>query len=181
MRKAIYGSFLLVVAVCVASVAHAQKIGYTNSQALLAGLPEVKQADSQIEAFQTQYQKRGEEKVKLFQAKYADLAQKEKSGILSPKQLEEEGKKLEEDKAGIQKLEQEMQTEVQKRRETLYQPILAKVNTAIDEVSKEKGFQFIFDAGTGIVLFADPANDATPFIKAKLGIPATLTPAGTGK
>jgi outer membrane protein len=180
MRKAMYG-FLLVAALCVATVAQAQKIGYTNSQGLLAGLPEVKQAESQIEAFQTQYQKRGEEKVKAFQAKYADLAQKEKTGVLSPKQLEEESKKLEEDKAGIQKLEQEMQTEMQKKREALYQPILAKVNKAIDEVSKEKGFQFIFDAGTGIVLFADPANDATPFIKAKLGTATAATPVGTGK
>ena len=52
---------------------NAQKIGYINSQEILASLPEVKQANSDIEVMKTMFQKKGEDMVKELQAKYQDL------------------------------------------------------------------------------------------------------------
>ena len=46
---------------------NAQKYGYVNSSQLLVNLPEVKTADSQLEAYQKQLITKGEEMVKSFE------------------------------------------------------------------------------------------------------------------
>jgi outer membrane protein len=52
----------------------------------------------------------------------------------------------------------------------LLSPIQEKVNKAIKDVATENGFLYIFDMGVGMVLYADPAADATKMVKAKLGL-----------
>ena len=56
--------------------ATSQKVGFINSQEILTSLPEVKQANSDIEVMKTMFQKKGEEMVKDLQAKYQDLQKK---------------------------------------------------------------------------------------------------------
>lgn len=90
----------------------AQKIAYINSSALMQDLPEIKQADSNLSAFQTQLQKRGEQMVTALQTKYQDVAKKQSAGEISPKQLEEESAKLKEDEAKINQFEQDMNKQV---------------------------------------------------------------------
>ena len=60
---------------CTASFAQTQKIGYINSKELLALMPEMKKAESDLTAFAKQYkdqmesmQKEGEKKVADYQA-----------------------------------------------------------------------------------------------------------------
>ena len=67
---------------------NAQKIGYINSQEILASLPEVKQANSDIEVMKTMFQKKGEDMVKELQTKYQDLQKKQQSGELAPVEIE---------------------------------------------------------------------------------------------
>jgi len=74
----------------------AQKFGYLNSQVLLAELPEVKAADAEIQALQTQLEKKGQMMVQELENKYKELQRKEQSGEISPKALEDEAKKLKE-------------------------------------------------------------------------------------
>ncbi len=47
-------------------------------------------------------------------------------------------------------------------------PILEKVNTAIEAVAKEGGFQYIFDTQAGVILYADESADVTSLVKAKI-------------
>lgn len=54
-----------------------QKFGFINSQEILTSLPEVKQANSDIEVMKTMFQKKGEEMVKDLQTKYGDLQKKQ--------------------------------------------------------------------------------------------------------
>jgi outer membrane protein len=54
--------------------------------------------------------------------------------------------------------------------EELLKPIQDRVNKAIKDVATENGFLYIFDSGMGVVLYADPAADATKLVKTKLGI-----------
>ena len=51
----------------------AQKFGYLNSQVLLAELPEVKAADAEIQALQTQLEKKGQMMVQELENKYKEL------------------------------------------------------------------------------------------------------------
>lgn len=161
-------AFVLALLPLTAVTAHAQKFGYVNSQAILAELPDVKQADATIDALQKQLQKKGQDMVAKFQADYQVVQRKADNGELSPKQQEEEAARLEADQQKIQQFEQESMKQIQDKRNELLKPIYDKVNEAIKAVAEENGFQFIFDQT--ILLYMDPTADTTPLIKKKLGI-----------
>ena len=148
--------------------AQAQKFGYVNSDAILASMPRVKQAEADLEALQKQLQKKGQSMVEQLQQDYVAIQQKIERGELSPKQQEEEVKKLEDRQSEIGKFEQEMISQVQNKRQELLNPILEEVNTAISDVGKEGGYQFIFDSS--VLLFAEDSQDLTKDVLAKLGI-----------
>ncbi len=153
-----------------ASASYAQKFGYCNSAALLTSIPEVKAADSDLQAFQTQLTKRGQEMVKSMQDKAAELDRKEKAGTISPKDLELQNAKLQEEQSTIAKYEQEVYDKLAQKREELYKPILDRVNQAMIDVAKENQFTFVFDQNTQVVLYADESLDVTKLVKTKLGI-----------
>ena len=159
---------LFIALFCALTLAQAQKFGYINSSAILAEMPEVKQAESQLEALQKQLQKKGQTMVEKFQQDYLAVQQKMERGELSPKQQEEEAKKLEAAQSDIQKFEQEMMNQLQTKRNDLMKPILDKVNQAIQDVAKAGGYQFIFDEG--VLLYKEASMDITAQVKAKLGI-----------
>lgn len=153
-----------------ANGAAAQKFGYINSAELLTGMAEIKQADSDLTAFQTQLQKQGEKMVADLQSR-AQLLEKQKTdGTIAPKAYDDEMKVLQADEAKIGEYEQSMYTQIGAKKETLYKPILDKVNDAIKLVSKEGGFLMIFDSTSGVFLYADETQDVTKLVKTKLGI-----------
>lgn len=148
----------------------AQKFGYLNSQALLSEMPEVKQADAELQALQTQLEKKGQQMVQDLQTKYQDLQRREQSGEISPKALDEEARKLKEQETEIGKFEEDMQKELTTKRQQKLQPLLDKVNTAIKQVATENQFTYIFDSSAGILLYAQETMDVTALVKTKLGI-----------
>jgi outer membrane protein len=165
-------TFLMALALTLglATTGQAQKFGYCNSALLLSQLPEVKAADSDLQAFQAQLQKKGQEMVKAFQAKAEDLQRRSQEGLVSPKEAEEKETELKAEQELIQGYEQEVYAKITEKREKLYKPILERVNNAMKEVAEANGYIMVFDNGTQIVLFADPSLDVTPLVKAKLGI-----------
>ena len=162
--------FLLALGLMFATAGFSQKFGYCNSGALLTSIPEVKAADSDLQAFQAQLTKRGQEMVKALQDKAAELDRKEKQGTISPKDLEIQGAKLKEEEASIAKYEQEVYDKLAQKREELFKPILDKVNQAMSDVAKENQFAFVFDQNTQVLLYADESLDVTKLVRAKLGI-----------
>ncbi len=148
----------------------AQKFGYLNSQALLSEMPEVKQADAELQALQTQLEKKGQQMVQDLQTKYQDLQRREQSGEISPKALDEEARKLKEQETEIGKFEEDMQKELTTKRQQKLQPLLDKVNAAIKQVATENQFTYIFDSSAGILLYAQETMDVTALVKTKLGI-----------
>jgi len=149
---------------------NAQKFGYLNSQALMAELPEVKQADATLQALQTQLEKKGQLMVQDLETKYKELQRREQSGEISPKALEEEAKKLKEQEGELAKFEQDVQKQLLSRRQELLQPVIDKLNNAIKQVATEGQFTYIFDSSAGILLYAQESLDVTTQVKTKLGI-----------
>jgi outer membrane protein len=159
-------SLILVLFVAV----QAQKFGYMNSQALLADLPEVKQADATLQALQTQFEKKGQQMVQELETKYKDLQRREQSGEISPKDLDIEARKLKEQEGELGKYEQDVQKQLMAKRQEMLQPLIDKVNNAIKQVAQEGQFTYIFDSSAGMLLFAQDSLDITASVKAKLGI-----------
>lgn len=166
--KTFCGAVLMIIASF--SVANAQKFGFCNSTQLLAALPEVKQADTELQSYQTQLTKRGQEMVKALQDKAGDLKRKQDQGAISPKDAEVANAKLSEDQDNISKYEQEVYQKLAEKRKELYNPILDKVNDAMKKVAEENGFMLVFDTNSDAVLYGDDSLDVTKLVKAKLGI-----------
>lgn len=152
------------------SLAQDQKTGYVNTVELLQEIPEVKKANSDLEALRTQLQKKFQTMVQDLQTRYQETQRKEQQGELSPKQLEEEAKLIQEEEAKLNQQQEDMQNQIQEKQQTLLQPVLDKVNDAIAKVAKANGFTLILDSSQGLVLFADESIDITDMVKLDLGI-----------
>ncbi len=155
---------------CMSGTVFGQKFGYFNSLEILAKVPEVKAADSDLQAFAKVLQTQGENRARDLQTRATSLEDKKAKGVISPKQYEEEYAALEKESMELQKLEQEISQKVAEKRETLYKPILDNINNKIKEVAKENGYNMIFDSSTGILLHADESLDVTKLVRAKLNI-----------
>jgi len=161
---------ILTLALFVSSQVDAQKFGYINSQLLLSEMPQVKQAEANLDALKKQLQKKGQQMLTSLETKYKDLQRKEAQGELSPKQTEEEAKGLKLEEAKIGQFEQDMQKQLLKKQDDLMKPVIDKVNNAIKAVASEEGYAYIFDAVGGFILYADESSDVTAKVKAKLGM-----------
>lgn len=152
--------------------AQAQKFGFVNSGSILEGMPQVKEAESNLEALGKQLQAKGEKMMQDFQLKYQELERKVQAGDITPKAQETETALLEEERNKILAYDQDMQKQLGDKREALLAPILDQVKTAIDAVAKENGYTYIFDGspGVGVILYADESTNVTPLVKTKLGI-----------
>lgn len=163
-------SFLLIAILGVAVSASAQKMGYINTQELISQVPSVKEANSNIETYRKQLQSKYENMIKSLQTKYQGLEQKQATGDISPKQLEAEALKLKEEEKKIAEFEQSSQQKIVEKSELLLKPLRDKIQKAIDDVASENGFDYIFDASLGVILYADKTTDVSPLVKAKLGL-----------
>ena len=170
MTKFIKISAVLLVFICMVTTAQAQKFGYVNSQALLAEMSEVKQAQSELETLEKQLRAKGQSMLTALQTKYQAVQKQVGEGTLSPQQQETEANKLREEEAKIAQYEQEMIQKVQQKEATLLQPILDKVNTAIKNVATENGYTFIFDSSTAVLLYAEESTGVSAAVKTKLGL-----------
>jgi len=162
--------FLFTLSILLSTTLVGQKFGYMDSNALVAEMPEVKQADAKLETLQKQLQKQGQQKLQTLQQKAQDLERKERQGEIAPKKLQEEAEKLQAEQLELQQFEQDMQRQVMQKRQELYKPIFDKVNMVIEEIAKEEGYTYIFDLSAGSILYADESTDVTSLVRQRLGL-----------
>ncbi len=168
--KSIKITIVLAVAILCTVSLSAQKFGYLNSAELFQEIPEVKEAQANLETYQAQLQKKGQAMLTAYQTEYQTLGQKAQQGELSPKAQEVEAQKLKNKELEISKFQQESEQKIFKKNETLFKPIRDKIQAAIDAVAKENGYAYIFDYSVGVLIYADDSTDVTGLVKAKLGM-----------
>ena len=78
---------------------------------------------------------------------------------------------LEDIRQRVENFTQVAQQDMNKKQQELLAPIQDKLRNAIKAVGDEKGYAYIFDNNPVIVLYTgNAAIDATPLVKAKLGL-----------
>ena len=169
MNKILKSLFIGLALIAVSSL-QAQKFGYINSAELLAEVPAVKAADSELETYQAQLVKSGEEMVKKLEAKFQAYSREAQEGLLSQVQMQKKEEELGIEQQKIQKYELEVQNKILAKREELYKPILDKVKVTIENVGKENGYTMIFDTSTGTILHANDGDNVMALVKAKMGM-----------
>ncbi len=168
MKYSIKLGGLLVALLFFSMGASAQKYGYLNSAAILADMPEVKQMQSNLQALQTQLQKKGQQMLQEYQQKEQDAIARKERGELSPKEEEQMLAELQKMQQDIMNFQQEMQRTLAEKEQELMKPIYDKIQKAIKEVAEEQGYTMIFDAAA--LLYADEAADVSALVRAKLGM-----------
>lgn len=170
---------LFVMAVCiltaVAVKAQDFKIGYTNIDAIVFSMPEITGINSELDTYQKQLgsqvnTKRSEISTKMQQLEA--MAKDPNAAQIVLQERQNEIIKLEEN---LRTFSLQAEQAYATKQATLLNPIYEKVQNAIEEVRKEKGYAMILNAqiagGGGIVLAARDEDNITEAIFAKLGVP----------
>ena len=147
------------------------KIGYTNAEYVLSLLPEAKQIEADLKAYEAQLQNQLQSKYQEFQTKAADYQQNAASMIEAVRADRE--RELQAMQENIQKFSQEAETSLLQKRNQLLQPAVEKVGKAIKEVSEANGYTHVFSSGApglDVLLYAQEQFDISNLVLAKLGI-----------
>lgn len=151
------------------SIANAQeKIAHINTQDLVAAMPDMKSAQSQLEKLQKTY----DTEIKAM-AKELDDKIKRYGAEAESKTDEENRKRAEEVQTmqnNIAAYRQQALQDLQKKEMDIVSPILERAKAAIQKVARAKGIQYVMDStqGTGLIL-AD-GTDLMADVKKELGI-----------
>ena len=187
MRKLISALFVTAGLLFTANIATAQqKLAHVNFAEVIEAMPEVKTARTTLETFQKGKQADIEKMITEYQTKMKsaeDLqktmseANKESVG----KQLQTMGGELQDLEKRIGEARQKAQQELEAKNQELFNPIMVKADNAVQAVSKEKGYAYVFDISQQSVIYSAGGENITPLIKAKLGISATAPAAAAPK
>jgi outer membrane protein len=157
------------ICICLISiVCFGQKVGHINTVQLIDSLNEARQASATLKQYDASLTKTGEEMVKKYQEKLKSYQSEMKSGNLTPVQQKQMESDLQIEQDAINSYRQSAQGSLEKRRLELIQPILDKINKAIQEVGKEENYIFIFDNSVGVLYFTESENVSAKVYK-KLG------------
>ena len=148
--------------------ASAQKVGHVNTVQLIDSLNEAKLASKTLKQYEASLAKTGEEMVTNYQEKLKKYQISVKSGSLTAIQQKQMESDLQIDQNAINTYRQSAQASLEKRRQELIQPILDKINKAIQAIGKEDNYMFIFDNSVGILYFKD-TEDVSAKLYKKLG------------
>lgn len=159
---------LVAIMIALPAMAFAQKFGTVNTQQIMQDLPDVKEAQTQLEAASKKYDDEFKNLQTEMQKKYEELqkAQEEKAPqtILDRRMSE-----LQDLDQKIQQFRNTASQDLQRQQEQLLAPIQQKILNAINSVGTEGNYTMVFENGAAVYVGTD-VTDLTPAVKAKLGL-----------
>ena len=165
-----FKTLLLATALCIGTVSftNAQsKIAHINTQDLITAMPEMKEAQKQLETLSKTYQKDIQSSITEFQTL---LKQYEaEAATKSEDENAKRGKEIQEKQQRIQQFQADAQKDLQKKELDLIQPITEKAKAAILKVGRAQGYDYVLDASQGVTILADGKN-LLDDVKKSLGI-----------
>jgi len=155
---------LILLMIAAVSLGNAQqKIGYVNSEKILAELPAAKEAKDSLASIVKIWQGELDRMSKDLQDKYEDYQKKQ--GLYNDQTKQVEQKKLidEEQRMNDYKAQKfGQQGELAMQQDRLMQPIKEKIFAAIKQIATENKLAFVFDkAGDVVLLYGEPNADYT--------------------
>ena len=153
----------LIITIFLVSVSFSDtKIGYIDSQVIMTQYEDVQQVQVELE----KEQKRLEVVYKKSVSAYDSLKQALDTGsiILSKEKINQMENQLLQKQKEIEDFQLKYfgpQGELYKMQERLLQPILQVIDLAIQNIGQEKGYDYIFDAVQGSIVYALDANNLT--------------------
>ena len=132
-------------------------------------MPEKATAEKQLEDLSKQYESEFMKMQEEFTTKYKDFVNSQDSMPENIKQRRMQ--EIQEIQQRIQNFREVATGDLEEQQAKLLAPLQEKIANAVKAVGQENGFTFIFDMSIPSVLYAGgQAVDATPLVKAKLGL-----------
>ena len=143
------------------------KIAHIDSQSLISEMPEVKEAQAQLEKLQKTYATEIDASMKEYQTKlqtYSADAQNQTDVTNQARQKELAGMEQ-----NIQQYQQTASQDVQKKQADLLKPLIEKARAAIQKIARAKGYEYVIDATQGGSLILSDGTDLIEEVKKELG------------
>lgn len=131
-------------------------------------MPEVQQAQKNLQTYSKELESQVQSLLKEYRSKLQSFEQN--SGNMSETQRNDKQRELKNLEERIQKFRQDAQKQVSQKRSELLEPIMQNVNDAIQQVAKEKGYTYVFDASQGSILYAEESRNITPMVRQRLDL-----------
>jgi outer membrane protein len=152
-------------------LAQSFKFGHINKSALIQAMPEYDSAQVKLQKTQKELSNTLDIMQVEYNNKYEAYVKEAKNLTDVVKQVKEQ--ELQDMQRRIQDSQTNFQVKLQDLQTSLFQPIVAKADKAIQDVGKEGGYVYVFDVSQGSqVLFFDETkstNVLTP-VRTKLGL-----------
>ena len=143
------------------------KIAHIDSQTLISEMPEVKEAQAQLEKLQKTYATEIDASMKEYQTKlqtYSADAQNQTQVTNDARQKELAGMEQH-----IQQYQQTAYQDIQKKQADLLRPLIEKARAAIQKVARAQGFEYVIDGTQGGSLILSDGKDLMEDVKKELG------------
>ncbi len=160
MRRTPFAALALVFALAAGTTeAQTLKIGYINSQEILANAPGAKEAQDAFEKDMKGYTDEAQQLQDELQRMQQQLQQQELT--LSPEAKRNRQQQIQQKATDAQQRMQQLDQLAAQRRAELIQPVMDKVNAIIDKMREEGSYSIILDVAAGSIISADPSLDLT--------------------
>lgn len=159
----------------VAAMGQNFKIGYTNIDAIVFNMPEMATINSELATYEKQLGSQVNSARTEINTKIQQLQAMMQDPNAAQIVLQERENEIRKMNADLEAFSVQVQQAYGEKQAKLLNPVYQKVQSAIDEVRKEKGYAMILNAqiagGGGIVLAANDEDNITEAIFGKLGVP----------
>jgi outer membrane protein len=145
----------------------AQKYGHCDVNLIAEKLPELVEIQKQLDLKTTELEGRLQRMYEVYQKKIEEF--QASVGTMNADQQQIAAEEIQNLEARIGEAQQNSQVELQQFDMDLKKPIFDKVKKAIDDVSAENSYDFIFDTSSGAVLYAG-GDDVNDLVMQKLGV-----------
>lgn len=162
-------ALVLLFALPLSLMAQDLKLGHVNSQEILSLMPERTEIEKKISDLQGQWESELVKMREEYNAKIKEYQEKQATMPESIKQARQS--EIAELEQRITTFQQTAYTDLQKKQQELFAPVLEKVKKTIAAVAVEGNYTYVFDIAAQTIVYQSPkSNDITGLVKKKLGL-----------
>lgn len=142
------------------------RIGYVNSDAILAQAPGAQEVRTQIQQLQQSFGQRVQPLEDSLQTMLSTFQQQQ--AMLSPEARRQREQEITAKQQEFQQRVAQMEQEAEQQQRELMAPLMERINQVIQTYRQQNGYAIILDSSTGILVAADESLDLTDDIVALL-------------
>lgn len=153
--------------ILVESVNSQTKVAHVDTYELITNMPEMLAVQEELSS----YSKEKEAEIRLMEAEIRSISDKYSDDAINVSQEENEKrqKEIQVMQENIRLFTNQIVKELQEKERSLTEPILEKVISAIKEVGKENGYDYVLDSSKNQGVILADGDDLMEKVKIKLG------------